>query len=732
LGGLAVLSTVFGMVMAVASDLPALENRQEYRNARNSVLLDDHGTQIGILTSRDNRILVQTGQVSPAMQHAIISIEDQRFYENNGVDVRAIARAFFADLARRGTVQGASTISQQFVKNALAAQNQRTLFQKLRESALAYHLNRKWSKQKVLTEYMNAVYFGNGAYGIESAARVYFSIDPLTGQRRACGGAGQPLCSSLLNPAEAALLAGMVSSPSAYDPLVHPGAARRRREVVLQRMLDQGYIGHADLPIAQREPIPTRATVTFPRENSLAPYFTTWVKQQVIDRFGAQRALNGGLRIRTTLDLEFQQQAEQAVANHLSDPNGPAAALVAIDNRTGEVRAMVGGRPGLDYNSAAFNLATQGQRQPGSAFKAFVLAQALREGVSPDSVWASQRKLFDVPHGGGEKFVVRNFEGEYAGARTLAEATAESDNSVFAEVGIKVGPEKIARLARRMGIRTPVSSNYAMTLGGLKQGVTPLDMAHAYQTLAAHGRRLSGTLGAPEAGPVGIQEVDEPGGRRISNQTLRRRVVSSKLADTETEILKSVVCCGTGKEAATGGFAAGKTGTTENYGDAWFVGFNQRWTVAVWVGYPDRLKPMKYDFGGSPVIGGSYPAEIWHDFIVAANQIQNEREAQRAAREGRDYTPPDESDDTDTTGTESDAGSSGQSDAGGSDQSAESGASDSGSSSGPSSAGGDGGGGDGGGGGGGGGGPPSSSPSSGSGGDATGGSGAAGGTAPQG
>jgi penicillin-binding protein 1A len=735
LGGLAVLSTVFGMVMAVASDLPALENRQEYRNARNSVLLDDHGTQIGILTSRDNRILVQTGQVSPAMQHAIIAIEDQRFYDNNGVDVRAIGRAFFADLLRRRTVQGASTISQQFVKNALAAQNQRTLFQKLRESALAYHLNRKWSKQKILTEYLNAVYFGNGAYGIESAARVYFSIDPLTGQRRVCGGAGQPLCASLLNPAEAALLSGMVSSPSAYDPLVHPGAAQRRREAVLERMRSEGYIGSADLSIAQREPIPTRATVTFPHENSLAPYFTTWVKQQVIERFGAQRALNGGLRIRTTLDLELQRQAEQAVANHLSDPNGPAAALVAIDNRSGQVRAMVGGRPGLDYNSAPFNLATQGQRQPGSAFKAFVLAQALRKGVSPDSVWASQRKIFDVPHGGGERFVVRNFEGEYAGARTLAEATAESDNSVFAEVGIKVGPPKIALLARRMGIRTPVSSNYAITLGGLKQGVTPLDMAHAYQTIAAHGRRVTGTLGALQDGPVGIREVDEPGGRRIVNQTLRHRVLSSELADTETEILKSVVCCGTGKEAATGGFAAGKTGTTENYGDAWFVGFNRRWTVAVWVGYPDRLKPMKYDFGGSPVVGGSYPAEIWHDFIVAADQIQNQREAERAAREGREYVPPDESGGADTTGIESGYSSSGSSD-GGSDESAGSGASGTGSSGDSSSAGTDGGGGDAdsgdGGGGGGGGGPPSGGPSSGSGGGATGGSGASGGTAPQG
>jgi penicillin-binding protein 1A len=660
LAALAIVSTVFGMMMAVAQDLPSLENRQEYRNSRNSVLLDVNGKPLGALTGNRNRILVGPNQISPAVQHAVIAIEDQRFYEHNGVDPKGIARALFADVFRRKAVQGASTIPQQFVKNALATQRKRTIFEKLREAALAYHLTRKWSKQKILTEYLNSIYFGNGAYGVESAARVYFGFN-----HPGCGEDGQLTCAAQLTPAEGAMLAGVIASPAAWDPVAHPVAAKKRRDTVLDKMLAQGYIGKVDRDRSVAQPLPTAASVQLPKVDSKAPYFTSWVQSQVVDRFGATKAFSGGLKIKTTLDLDLQQAAEQAVSSHLSDPNGPAASLVAIDNRTGEVRAMIGGRPGKDYSQAPFNLATQGQRQPGSSFKAFVLAAALREGISPDSVWSSQPKTFPVPHSGGkERFVVNNFEGDYAGSRTLADATANSDNSVFAEMGLKVGTWRIARVARQMGIRTPVSTNPAITLGGLKQGVTPLDMAHAYETLADGGQRVTGTLGSTKEGPVGIEEVRDPlAHRTIVNRPVMIKAVSKKLAGTETEILKGVVCCGTGKEAATGGFAAGKTGTTENYGDAWFVGYNQRWTVAVWVGYPDSLKPMKYDFGGSPVIGGSYPAQIWHDFITAADGIVDQRLADQAAAQGKTYTPPDQSSSgqsgtgTDTTGGGSGSGS---------------------------------------------------------------------------
>jgi penicillin-binding protein 1A len=384
----------------------------------------------------------------------------------------------------------------------------------------------------------------------------------------------------------------------------------------------------------------------------------------VVDRFGATKAFSGGLRIRTTLDLDLQQAADQAVTEHLSGADGLAAAVVVIDNESGEVRAMVGGRPGKDYGDAPFNLATQGQRQPGSSWKAFTLAAALREGITPDSTWESRRKVFDVANSAdpNEKFIVNNYEGQYSGITTLAGATAQSDNSVYAEVGLKVGTRKIARIARQMGIRTPVSTNEAMTLGGLRQGVTPLDMAHAYEVFAAGGKRVTGTLGASDDGPVGIREVVDPLRKRtVRNQPRKIRVVSKRLVEEATPVLQGVVQNGTGTSANTGGFVAGKTGTTENYGDAWFVGFNKRWTVAVWVGYPDSLKPMKYEYGGDPVTGGSFPADIFQDFVIAADGIVDQREADRAAREGREYVPDEESSGSSSGADESGGGGGGES-----------------------------------------------------------------------
>jgi penicillin-binding protein 1A len=724
LGMLAAVSTVFGMMMAVAQDLPSLENREEYKRSRNSVLLDVNGKPLGVLTGAENRILLNAGQIAPVMQRAVIAIEDQRFYEHNGVDPRGIARALFADVTRRKAVQGGSTIPQQFVKNALATQSKRTVFEKLREAALAYHLTRKWDKRKILTEYLNSIYFGNGAYGVESAARVYFSS-----AHYGCGEDGQPNCASLLEPAEAALLAGLIASPYAWDPVNFPAQAKRRRDLVLNRMREEDYITQGEYDAALAQPLPSKDTIQPPREDSKAPYFTSWVKAQIVDRFGATKAFSGGLRVRTTLDLDLQAAAEEAVSSHLSSTDGPAASLVAIDNQTGEVRAMVGGRPGKEFGDAPFNLATQGQRQPGSVFKAFTLAAALREGISPYSTWESRRKIFDVRNSAdrNEKFVVNNYEGQYSGVTTLAGATAESDNSVFAEVGLKVGPRKIAKIAHEMGIRTPLSTNEAMTLGGLKEGVTPLDMAHAFEVFAAGGKRVTGTLGAAEDGPVGIREVEDPLRKRmIRNQTRKLRVVSKRLTEEAIPLLQGVVQSGTGTGASTGGFVAGKTGTTENYGDAWFVGFNKRFTVAVWVGYPDSLRPMKYEYGGAPVTGGSFPADIFQDFMITADGIIDAREAERAAREGRTYVPPDDSS----------AGSSGVGEAGGGGDTGEgSGETGTGETGGETGGGGvsgggvSGGGGDtGGGGGGGGGGDTGGGGGGGGGGDTGGGGGGSGGT----
>jgi penicillin-binding protein 1A len=631
---LGLISFVFGMFMAVASDLPSLDNRAEFQNARNSVLLDDLGRPLAVL-SRQDQILVTQSQIPTVVKNAVIAIEDKRFRTNSGIDIRGIARAFLQDIVHKGAVQGASTIEQQFVKNALQAQAHRTLFEKLREAALAYQLAHKWSKEKILTEYLNTIYFGNGAYGIESAARTYFGSDI---NHMGCGTLGHKLCVEELEPWEAALLAGIIKSPTYYDPLTRPQAARARRNLVLREMLAQGYLTHGEYEEDVKQALPAPKDVQPPHETLAegvdAGYFASWVQQQVIERYGATRAFDGGLRIKTTLDLDLQRAAEQAVNGYLPGPEGPTAVLVAIENSTGEVRAMVGGR---DYNRTPFNLATGGERQPGSSFKAFDLAAALEDGISPDSVWSSRVKEFVVPGTGGkERFVVHNDEGAYSGSTSLIDATAYSDNSVYAEVGIKVGTKRIAKLARRMGITTPVSTNPAMTIGGLAVGVTPLDMAHAYETIARDGQRVSGSL-APQQAPVGIQEIDAgsrtlpDGHHRDLNKVQTTRVLPGWVAQTETSMLETVLQYGTARAAALGGFAAGKTGTTSNFGDAWFVGWNSKYTVAVWVGYPDKLIPMTTEFNGQPVFGGTYPALIWHDFMLNAMQTEQEREQQRAS-----------------------------------------------------------------------------------------------------
>jgi penicillin-binding protein 1A len=610
---LAGMSTVFGMMMAVASELPALDNQAEFRAAQNSVLLAGN-RQVAKLTGKKNRILVREGEVSPMIENAVIAIEDRRFFEHEGIDARGIVRALWADLRRGEAVQGASTITQQFVKNALVAQDERTIFQKLREAALAYHLERQWSKRKVLTQYLNTIYFGNGAYGIESAVRTYF------GKSRG-GVARNERAAAVVEPHEAALLAGVIASPYSYDPIQDPKTARERRNVVLARMRDQRMITPAQYRESIDEALPAEGDIDPPKPDSEVPYFSDWVTQQLVDRYGAAKVFGGGLKVQTTLDSELQRRAEQSIASRLP-VGGPSASLVAIENKTGAVKAMVGGE---NFQRQPFNVATNGHRQPGSAFKPFTLVTALERGISPDRTYTSSKKVIDV--GDGPKFEVNNYKDRYAGVSTLRDATAESDNSVYAELGLDVGPKNIARTAKRMGIRTPVSTNAAMTLGGLEQGVTPLELAHAYSTIANRGTRRSGTLAASDMGPVALQSVKDSGSPQRRNRRRERRAFPRGTGEQTRDLLRGVIVSGTGVGAdpGNGEFAAGKTGTTENYGDAWFVGFTNRYTIAVWVGYPDRTRYMRTEFRGEPVAGGTFPAEIWRDFLLSADRLEQER-----------------------------------------------------------------------------------------------------------
>ena len=629
LGFLAVVSWIFGIMMAVAQDLPDLENRAQFAAAQNSVVYDSTGeTEIATLTNNEGRILVDSTEIAPTMKEAVVAIEDRRFYEHRGVDFQGIARAVYQDVLSGSAEQGASTITQQFVKNALEAQDSRTIFQKLRESALAYHLERKWSKDKILTEYLNSVYFGEGAYGIEAASRTYFAWN-----HPRCGTDGEASCASQLLPWEAASLAAIIPSPDLYSPRANPQAARDRRDLVLDRMAEEGYITETDEQLYLEQDPPRPDDIRPLAEDSEAPYFTSWLRQQLVDQYGAGEAFGGGLRVVSTLDLELQQQAEGIVESRLAGID-PTAAVVVIDNDTGGMRAMVGGS---DFEGAPFNLATQGLRQPGSSFKPFTLVTALEAGRSPEEVFTSEPK--EIPFEGAEGpeiFEVANYEDSYNGSITLAQATTLSDNSVYAELGTQLGPENIAETAYAMGIESKLSTNPAMILGGLEQGVTPLEMAHAYSTLAQDGKRVSGSLAASPGAPVAIERVTEgdeedpdlvetDDGSSGENKVETEQAIDSAVAEQARSILSTVVTSGTGTNAQTGEPTWGKTGTTDDNGDAWFVGATEDITVAVWVGHADSNESMLTEFGGQPVDGGTYSALIFHDVVLAFEELQAAR-----------------------------------------------------------------------------------------------------------
>jgi penicillin-binding protein 1A len=656
---LAFVSWIFGIMMAVAQDLPALENRAQYAEAKNSVVYDSRGELIATLTNNEGRILVSSEQIASTMKEATVAIEDARFYDHRGVDYRGIARAVYQDILARSAQQGASTITQQFAKNALDAQGERTVFQKLREAALAYHLERRWPKDKILTEYLNSAYFGEGGFGIEAAARTYFGSEP---EHQGCGrGEAAPTCAEQLRPHEAALLAGIIASPSLYSPRANPRLARERRNLVLQRMAELGYITAEEYDRYSEEPLPAPADIAPPPESSEAPHFTSWLRQQLVDMYGAGRAFGGGLEVHSTLDLALQRQVEGIVSNRLGSI-APTAAVVVLDNDTAGVLAMVGGS---DYEDSPFNLATQGARQPGSAFKPFTLVAALEEGRSTSEVFASEEQEIPfkvrVPRKNGagtrvvnEVFPVSNYEDQYLGSASLATATTYSDNAVYTQLGMQVGPAKVARTAERMGIESDLSTevryavndsgfepyNPALILGGLEHGVTPLEMTHAYETIAEGGKRVTGTMASSEGGVVGINKVTRqegedpnPGGKPVQtsdgdrgeNEVETEQVIDPSVAKETQSLLATVVSSGTGAAAATGEPTWGKTGTTDDNGDAWFCGATKAITACVWVGHADRRVPMQTEFGGRPVDGGTYPALIFAEIVNAWKRLAEAR-----------------------------------------------------------------------------------------------------------
>ncbi|MEX2448701.1 MAG: transglycosylase domain-containing protein [Solirubrobacterales bacterium] len=630
LGVLASVSMVFGMMMAVSRNLPAVYDFAAYQASRNSEVFDSSGTPIGTLTSNQNKILLTSGQISPNVKNAVVAVEDARFYTHDGVDFRGIGRALVQDILSLSARQGASTITQQFVKDALAAQSTRTVLQKFREAALAYRLEQRWSKDKILTEYLNTIYFGEGAYGIEAAARTFFGA-----AHPGCGSSGDP-CASVLEPWEAATLAGIISSPSAYDPKVYPENALARRNFVLGRMYEQGYVTQQQYAEGRRRALPPPAAIEPPTLDSEAPYFTAWLRQQLVDRFGAAKTFFGGLEVKTTLDLRLQAASEEVVGSYLSGLP-PTAAVVVIDNRNAGIKAMVAGP---DFEEKPFNLATLGHRQPGSSIKPFILTTALQQGISPETVYESAPQVFTFGKKDKELFPVKNYADSYLGSASLATATTYSDNAVYAQVGlesIEGGTRAIARTAHRLGVRTHLSTNPAMVLGGLDEGVTPLEWTYAFSTLANDGDRVSGTLApVPGDSPVAYTEVTDQSGDLIKggdNDSIHTQAIDSGVAEEAKSILRSVITSGTGVRADIGDESQwGKTGTTDENGDAWFCGAIEEVTACVWVGYADSITPMLTEYAGAPVDGGTFPALIWAGVISAWGEIAADRAAEAKSR----------------------------------------------------------------------------------------------------
>jgi penicillin-binding protein 1A len=586
---LATVAFAFGFMRAVANAIPPLDPAAQHTDVDTVVYASNGRSVLAVLRGDESRVLVDTAQIAPIMRQAIVSIEDQRFFEHHGIDLRGIARALWADIRHGSIIEGGSTITQQFVKNAYI-RNERTFARKIREAALAWQLEQRWSKDRILTAYLNTIYFGNGAYGIQQAARAYFGKS----------------AKNLTLP-EAALLAGIPSDPSLYDPVTNPRSARDRRREVLAAMLEQAKITHADYARANAAPLPRPEDVRLPGTGERAPYFVNYVKDQLVEKFGAGRVFGGGLHVTTTIDLGLQKLAREAVERVLPNPSGPAAALVAIDPRTGAVKAMYGGR---SFRKSQFNLATQGERQPGSSFKPIVLATAMREGIAPATELESHPVSIDA---GDRIWHVTNYDHTYLGQVSLWQAMVSSDNSVYAQLTDLVGPNAIVRTAHALGIETPLKPYFSIGLGS--EAVDPLEMARAYASIADGGRRVDGSVFGNQ--PRVVERVE----RVRSDQTDENLPVPTQVmdpgeAELETSILQDVVRAGTGTRAAVPGVAvAGKTGTTDNWGDAWFVGYTPELVVAVWVGYPNKLTPMLTEFGGQPVTGGTLPALIWKQFV---------------------------------------------------------------------------------------------------------------------
>ncbi|MDR2006479.1 MAG: PBP1A family penicillin-binding protein [Acidaminococcales bacterium] len=582
IGFVIICGTIIGFVTASVKNLPEQLGSLEPDAA--SQFFDNRGNLIATTKSEENRIPVKLSQIPQNVQDAFIAVEDIRFYQHVGVDPRAILRAVWSNITNTQIAEGGSTITQQLAKNTVLTQEQ-TLNRKIQEVVVALKIEEKYTKSEILEMYLNQIYFGQGAYGVQSASRIYFGRDV-----------------DKLSLAQAAMLAGIPKSPNYFSPLTNFEAAKERQHIVLDQMVKYKFITPEEANAAREEKI----DVTSHRKSASnkLDYYIDYVTQILIDKFGADAVYKEGLKVYTSIDMAVQQAAETAMRDvpvYETDANGlqqPQGALVAIDPRDGQIKAMIGGR-GADQ----FNRAVLAVRQPGSAFKPFVYLAAIDSGLTPATIMDD--KDLKLPG----SWSPRNYDWTFHGKISMRTALVNSYNIPAVFLAQQVTPERVLNFAQKMGISTLVLSgnindiNLAMALGGLTRGVTPLEMASAFGVFAQNGVYTE---------PLSVMKVVDRNNKTIFvAKTNSRQVIPVNSSYIITDMLQDVISRGTGYAANIGRPAAGKTGTTSEYKDAWFVGFTPDLSAAVWIGI---------DSGGDlrGMTGGDLPARLWGKFMSEA------------------------------------------------------------------------------------------------------------------
>jgi penicillin-binding protein 1A len=593
--GGAVLAALAGLLLVSALAVDSVGDRlrngqlKEILLGQNTRIYDKDGDLLGTVAGTTNRTPVRSKRIPQVLKDATVAIEDKRFYDHSGVDYYRLVGAAVRDLETGSATQGGSTITMQLVKNLYdpeAGGRTADLGKKLEEAYLAFQYEERYTKDQILTKYLNGVFYGQNAIGVQAAALTFFDRD----------------VSEVTLP-QAALLAGLPQAPSAYNPFANPEEARYRRNVVLEEMADQGYIDRERAERAKRAGLDLKRGTAYKAKRE--EYFFEYVRQVLIDRYGEKQMQRGGYKVYTTIDSALQKAARDAIKENLPYDDDPDAAVVMLDSRKGFIRAMASSQEFDAENQ--FNFATQAFRQPGSTFKTFVLTRAIQEGINPYTTLYGSKKLDFVDDDYGP-IDVATYSNTYRGAIPIASATLSSDNSVFQQLTLDVGPKDVIETAYDMGVSRARELPDVASIGLGSGLVSPLDMATAYSPLSNGGWRVA---------PRAISKIVLPNGKVETFAPGRERAFSDGVAYEVTRILQNNVTGGTGGGAQIGVPVAGKTGTTDDYVDAWFVGYTPSYSTAVWVGYPndEGLRRSMYSVHGITVAGGTFPASIWADYM---------------------------------------------------------------------------------------------------------------------